>query len=275
MKTSLKFLLLSVLISSLIIVTTAQNRYRNQRATTNRNRSSNRNRGNNEPIEQGRTLGLLTPLLTLGLGAAARPYVGAVGYDAPIIAPVAYRPRPPASSSGPGSTQSDPYYGGGYPSNYYGGYNNYFGGYPIYRPIAFAGYPVPLFGGYRPPLYPVNYGGYPPYNGYYGQRPSYNNPRPNPSVQRPTAIQQPAINAITSNPSSAVRPPATSGTTTPQINSAQAAQVANLLGQLLGQQLRPLLNPGAAAAAAPANDAPGIAPANLDEKSYRARNYRS
>ncbi|XP_037819589.1 multiple organellar RNA editing factor 8, chloroplastic/mitochondrial [Lucilia sericata] len=243
MKTKLILVFYMVLLSSLVVLTSAQNRYRN------RNGSSNRNRGNNDPTEQGRTLGLIRPLLGLGLSTIARPFTP-FGFDAPIA---------PAASSG--AAQSDPYYGGygGYTPNYYGGYN-YFGGYPAYRP--FGGYPLPFFGGYRPQVYPGNYGGYPPYNGYGAQRPLYSNSRPSPIAQRPNVGQQSGLS------------PTSPAVTTPMSGSAtanpQAAQVANLLGQLLGQQLRPLLNQGAAS---PAHDVPGVAPSSLQERRYRNRTY--
>lgn len=242
MKTNLKLLVQLAAITLLIAVTTAQKNSRNQRKSS----SSYRSPKNDEPTEQGRTLGFLRPLLGLGLSAIARPLGG---YDAPIVA--ANRPRPTSGSS---SSQSDPYYGyGGYAAyapNFYNGYN-YYGGFPLYRPI------FPFYNIYRPPVYPAYYGGFP------SQRPVYSRPRP--VAQRPLTGQQPAAYpAVSSTVSTAF--PSAGATTSPVANSGQAAQIANLLGQLLGQQLRPLLNQGAAS---PARDEPGIAPEDYRDKGFR------
>lgn len=267
----IKVFLNIVVILTLLTVVSAQNRYRNQRQSTNRNRSTNRYRNNkNEPIEQGRTLGLLGPILRLGLGGLARPLTS-IGLDAPYVPPSTYRPTSTSSDS----IQSDPYggyggYGGGfYPSQYYGGYNYYpqYSPYRPYRPF----YTAPIYGGYRPVSYPSNYGGYPQYNNYYGQRPVYNNQRPASIPQQPVygQQQQTGLNnlAVPTRPTTTATttPIAGGGSTNPQINSAQAAQVANLLGQLLGQQLRPLLNQ---ASPVTANDAP-----DEDDKMYKNRRY--
>ena len=252
------------IILALLALVSAQNRYRNQRQSSNRNRSTNRNRyRNNEPVEQGRTLGLLGPIIGLGLRGFARP-LATVGLDTPYVPPSTYRPTTTSSAS----TQSDPYYGGyngynsysGYPS-YYPAYYNY---YPQYRPF----YTTPYFGGYRPLVYPGNYGGYPQYNYNYGQRPAYNTQRPAPVPQRPVYGQQTATNnlAVPTRAPATTTPIAGSGAANPQINN---VQVANLLGQLLGQQLRPLLTQGtAAAAAAPAHDVP-----DEEDKRYKTRQY--
>ncbi|EDW08308.2 uncharacterized protein Dmoj_GI19898 [Drosophila mojavensis] len=152
---------------------------------------------------QGRTLGLLAPLL---LGAGASPL-----YDVPVV--------PVGGTSGSGSgagTQSDPYYGGagvagggGYP-----GYGNYYG----------YGYPS-SYNGYRP-----NYNNF----NSYGNAGSYGN--------RPAAYPTP----VSSSPGSGSTATGGAGS---QLTTAQAAQIAGLLGQALGSSLRPLLANGGAGGA--------------------------
>ncbi|KAI9583781.1 uncharacterized protein LOC119635857 [Glossina fuscipes] len=181
-------------------------------------------------IGQSRTFGgLLNPfnLAYLSLNGITRPT-----YSDYAGSSQTYRPsynRPTKSTRRP--QLADPYYGYGYPENYgpYPYYNH--GGYPLhgayYPPIYYGGYP-PQYGGsfyQRPP--PINQPYHPPTNGY-GHYPATNSGY---------AGQTPGF----TNPGATT--PSTGGYS-PAVNSAQITQLANLLGQLLGQQLRPLLNPG-------------------------------
>ncbi|XP_005191282.2 pro-resilin-like [Musca domestica] len=212
----------------LIVLVAAQNRNRSVRR-----RAENASQGSEE---QGRTLGLLRPLLNVGsLGGFG------LGFDQPI-AP--YRPSYVRPQSSPVRPQSDPFYGGGYGVNPYYGYGGY--GYrPSYGGFIpqYAGYPSYGYG-YRPAVYPGagNYGGgYPSYN---PQRPGYGGAA-GVSPSRP-------VPAVGGNVGAAGGTPSLAG-----LDPAQAAQIANLLGQLLGSQLRPLL--GAAGR-------PGDAPSSLVKK---------
>nr|XP_016928431.1 prisilkin-39 [Drosophila suzukii] len=194
---------------------------------------------------QGRTLGLLTPLL-LGGG---RPL-----FDVPLaVGP----PIRPGGSSGGGGTQSDSvdsYYGGGYPS--YGYRPNYGYGYPSYSYN--YGYPGLGYGYgtyYRPSYY--NYGGYQRPQPYYGYRPNYSSIGAAASSGYPSNGGYASTASISSSPSSnpttsgvAVGAGAVSGTGTPQLSTAQQSQLAGILGQALGSSLRPLLANGGGAAGA-------------------------
>ncbi|XP_061398129.1 pupal cuticle protein Edg-91-like [Musca vetustissima] len=206
-----------------VILVSAQNRNRSVRR-----RSQN---ASQEPEGQGRTLGILRPLLGLGTLGGVR-----IGYDQPVVP---YRPvRRPQSSVRP---QSD-YYGGGYGGGYgsypyygYGGYG-YRPGYGGFIP-QYAGYPSYGYGGYRPTAYPAAVGN------YGGNYPAYNSQRPNYGGAAGISPSRP-VPPVPSNVGST-----TGSSPTPSLaglDPAQAAQIANLLGQLLGSQLRPLL--GAAGA---------------------------
>ncbi|KAH8291054.1 hypothetical protein KR054_008055 [Drosophila jambulina] len=217
-----------------------------------------------EDRPQGRTLGLLTPLL---LGGAGGPL-----FDYPVAAPI--RPAGGSSSSAAagGGAQSDPldaYYGNTYPS--YGYRPNYGYGYPNYGyNYAYPGYGYGYnpyrpsynynYGGYqRPQPYPGTYGGYQRPNPYYGYRPTYSAASVSSYPSNGGGYGSTA--SITSSPS---YNPSTSGlgvgsgvgagagagvgAGNQQLSQAQAAQLAGLLGQALGSSLRPLLANGGAGA---------------------------
>lgn len=229
-------------------------------------------KGKSKTDRQGRTLGLLTPLL---LGAGARPL-----YDVPV-GPVG------GSGAAGAATQSDQYYGGGatggggYPGQYYGNYYGYrpsygFGfpgfvfGYPNYSNL--LGYPsygynrpsynYNNYAGYqRPTQYPGSfYGNRPNYNNYnnYGNAGNYNNYGSYGSTasygNRPAAYPAP----VNANPSSAVSSLGGSAAAGSQLNTAQASQIAGLLGQALGSSLRPLLANGGAGGAGAASINPQV-----------------
>lgn len=219
---------LLIIISAVLVTGQSYNRQIQQRTQRSRNRSE----------RQGRTLGILGPLV--GLGASRLGNFGSfnlVGYD-PSIAP--YRQRVPVSAF------ADPYYDAGSGYNRYGGYkpSSYLGytpSYSGYKPsyglsglIQQFAFPSGLsYGGYRPAVFP---GIFDPYAGYPAdnfQSPAYGGSA--------TATSSPLGSTLTSSVSSpsagtAAAPPASS------LSGAQASQVANLLGQLLGQQLRPIVN---------------------------------
>ncbi|XP_017069483.1 shematrin-like protein 1 [Drosophila eugracilis] len=201
---------------------------------------------------QGRTLGLLTPLLLGGGGPL---------FDAPL--PVGPPIRPGSSSAGGGGTQSDPQdYGGSYPSYGYRPNYGYGYGYPSYGYN--YGYPGLGYGYgqsyYRPSYY--NYGGYQRPQPYYGYRPNYSSISAGASAGYPSYGGGYGSSAsISSSPSYT---PATSavgvgtgagagaaaGIGNTQLTTAQQAQLAGILGQALGSSLRPLLANGGGAAGA-------------------------
>ncbi|XP_017105851.2 shematrin-like protein 1 [Drosophila bipectinata] len=201
---------------------------------------------------QGRTLGLLTPLLLGGGGSL---------FDVPPPPPPV---RPSGGSSSSAGTQSDPsdsYYGNnyGYRPNYGYGY-----GYPSYGYN--YGYPNYGYYGYYRPSY--NYGGYqrpqPNPGSYYGYRPNYG-PYGLASVGGyPSNGGYGSAAAISSNPTSSLGVGVASGAGSgavpgagnSQLSTAQAAQLAGLLGQALGSSLRPLLANGGAAGATSAGANP-------------------
>lgn len=217
---------------------------------------------------QGRTLGLLAPLL---LSAGASPL-----YDVPVL--------PVGGTSGGGSgagTQSDSYYGGagvagggGYPGygNYYGygypslglGYPSFGLGYPSYA--NYLGYPSYgynrpnySYNNYNRPNYNYNNYNRPNYNNYAGyQRPtqypgSYNGYRPNYNNFNSYGSAGSYGNRPAAYPTPVSSSPGSGGTATggagSQLTTAQAAQIAGLLGQALGSSLRPLLANGGAGGA--------------------------
>ncbi|EDW90029.1 prisilkin-39 [Drosophila yakuba] len=196
--------------------------------------SGQKSKGRNDR-PQGRTLGLLTPLLLGGGGPL---------FDVPLPAGPPIGPGGGSSSAAGGGTQSDSYYGGGYPS--YGYRPNYGYGYPSYG----YNYGYPGFGYgygqnyYRPNYY--NYGGYQRPQSYYGYRPTYS------SIGTGASGGYPSYSSSASVSSS----PTTSGAGavsaggTPQLSTAQQAQLAGILGQALGSSLRPLLANGGGAAGA-------------------------
>ncbi|XP_017038770.2 prisilkin-39 [Drosophila ficusphila] len=195
---------------------------------------------------QGRTLGLLTPLLLGGGGPL---------FDVPLAAGPPIRPGG-SSSAG---TQSDPSdsgygYGGGYPSY---GYRPYSYGYrPNYGYGYNYGYPGYGYGYaqnyYRPSYYNYGYQRPPP---YYGYRPNYSSVGVGSSSGYPSsgsygsaATSSPAFSPSTSAASTGAV--SGSGAGNPQLSTAQQAQLAGLLGQALGSSLRPLLANGGGAAGA-------------------------
>lgn len=190
---------------------------------------------------QGRTLGLLTPLLLGGGGPL---------FDVPLPAGPPIRPGGGSSSAAGGGTQSDSYYGGSYPS--YGYRPNYGYGYPNYG----YNYGYPVFGYgygqnyYRPSYY--NYGGYQRPQPYYGYRPTYSSIGTVGSGGYPSYSSSAVISSSPTNSAvgSASGAGAVSGGGTPQLSTAQQAQLAGLLGQALGSSLRPLLANGGGAAGA-------------------------
>ncbi|EDV35535.1 uncharacterized protein Dana_GF12532 [Drosophila ananassae] len=200
---------------------------------------------------QGRTLGLLTPLLLGGGGPL---------FDVPPPPPPV---RPSGGSSSSAGTQSDPsdsYYGNNY-QNY--GYRPNYGygyGYPSYGYN--YGYPNYGYYGYYRPSY--NYGGYQrpqPYPGnYYGYRPNYGSYGSASVGGYPANGGYGSAAAVSSNPTSSlgvgVSSGAVPGAGNSQLSTAQAAQLAGLLGQALGSSLRPLLANGGAAGATSAGANP-------------------
>ncbi|KAH8280279.1 hypothetical protein KR018_001574 [Drosophila ironensis] len=213
---------------------------------------------------QGRTLGLLTPLL-LGAGVPL--------LDAPVPVGPPIRPSGGSSSAAAGA-QSDPldnYYGqGGYGSNYGSGYPNYYGYRPSYgyRPNYYGyGYPsygynygYPSYNGYNRPSYNYNYGGYQRPQSYPGNyyRPNYSSAGVGSYGGNPATGLYGSAAAISSSPGSpgvGLGSGAGLGTGAgagggSQLSQAQAAQLAGLLGQALGSSLRPYLANGGAGAAA-------------------------
>ncbi|XP_016946780.1 prisilkin-39 [Drosophila biarmipes] len=190
---------------------------------------------------QGRTLGLLTPLL---LGAT-RPL-----FDVPLVAEPPLRPGAGSASEG---TQSDPvnsYYGGGYPS--YGYRPSYGYGYPSYGYN--YGYPGLGYGYgsyYRPNYY--NYGYQRP-QPYYGYRPNYSSIGASASSggygSTASISSSPSSSPTTSAVGVGSGAGSASGAGTPQLTTAQQAQLAGILGQALGSSLRPLLANGGGAGGA-------------------------
>ncbi|EDV56521.1 probable peroxisomal membrane protein PEX13 [Drosophila erecta] len=186
---------------------------------------------------QGRTLGLLTPLLLGGGGPL---------FDVPLPAGPPIRPGGGSSAAAGGGTQSDSYYGGGYPG--YGYRPNYGYGYPNYGTNYFYGYPGFGYGygqnNYRPSY--NNYAGYQRPQPSYGYRPTYSSIGTGASGGYPSYSGSAGISSapITSGAG------AVSGGGSPQLSTAQQAQLAGILGQALGNSLRPLLANGGGAAGA-------------------------
>ncbi|XP_068147868.1 serine, glycine and glutamine-rich protein [Drosophila tropicalis] len=187
---------------------------------------------------QGRTLGLLTPLLLGGGGL----------YDVPVPN-VGGGGGGSAANGGGSGAQSDPLdqYGGNY-GNYgsnYGYRPNYGYGYPSYN-YAYPNYYRPAYNWYNGGAYqrPYTY----PYNYYRPTYPTYNNYNYGSSIAT-SGGGYPSYSSQTSLSSSspgAASPGAVAGS---QLTQAQTAQLAGLLGQALGSQLRPLLANGGAGAA--------------------------
>ncbi|XP_034651729.1 prisilkin-39 [Drosophila subobscura] len=197
---------------------------------------------------QGRTLGLLTPLL-LGLGGG-----GGSLFDVPV-APVA--PQRPVGGAAAGA-QSDQYYGSSYPSySYRPSYNPY--GYTSSYPGYGYGYGYPGLGlGYGSNYYrpSYNYGGYQrpqPYTGnYYGYRPTYSAGGGAVGGGYPSYASYGSTAGVSATPASSALGVgagggAGAGAGSPQLSTEQTAQLAGLLGQALGSSLRPYLANGGAA----------------------------
>ncbi|XP_016991860.1 pupal cuticle protein Edg-91 [Drosophila rhopaloa] len=206
--------------------------------------SNGQRRKSGQDRPQGRTLGLLTPLL-LGGG---RPL-----FDVPLAAGPGIGS---SSAAGGGGTQSDPldsYYGGSYPS--YGYRPNYGYGYPSYGYN--YGYPGLAYGYgqnyYRPNYY--NYAGYQRPQQYYGYRPNYSYlgasagyPSNGGYGSSASISSSPASSAVGVGAGAGAIPGAGAGTS--QLSTAQQAQLAGILGQALGSSLRPLLANGGGAGGA-------------------------
>ncbi|KAH8372660.1 hypothetical protein KR009_002210 [Drosophila setifemur] len=206
-----------------------------------------------EARPQGRTLGLLTPLLLGGGGSL---------FDVPVPVGPPIRPAAGSSSAATQSDPSDSYYGNGYPSYGYRPNYGYGYGYPSYGYN--YGYPGLGYGygsGYYRPSYNYNYGGYQrpqTYPGnYYGYRPNYSAVGAGSVAGYPSNGGYGSAASLSSSPS---YNPASAGVGTgagagagagnSQLSTAQAAQLAGLLGQALGSSLRPLIANGGGAAGA-------------------------
>ncbi|EDW57177.2 uncharacterized protein Dvir_GJ15067 [Drosophila virilis] len=197
-----------------------------------------------KPRPQGRTLGLLSPLLFGSAGPL---------FDAPVAPLGGVSGGGVAAGAGSGTQSDPPNYGFGLGLGYPGLAQSYYGypGYGLYRPSYNYNY-----GGYqRPVQYPgnyygsrPNYGNYNNYNNNYGNRPSS------------YGSYATAVPPISANPSAGVSPGVGAGSGAgagagSQLNTAQAAQLAGLLGQALGSSLRPLLANGGGGAAGAAGGA--------------------
>uniref|UniRef100_A0A1I8MQ74 Uncharacterized protein n=1 Tax=Musca domestica TaxID=7370 RepID=A0A1I8MQ74_MUSDO len=209
----------NILVFSAVLV--SAQRSRQQRPQRQRSR---------QPARQGRTLGLISPALNLlnfgGLGT------NILGYDAPISPFSRIRPISPLAADPffvpyrrplPVKPLADPYYD---LYDRYHGYNS-FGYKPYYGLLSQLAIRRPLPYGFDPAV-----------NSLYGAGP----------VAAASAPLRPA--ATSSAPAAAAAAPTSPSNLSPD----QAAQVANLLGQLLGQQLRPLVG-GSPAADTPSDDA--------------------